>query len=121
MAKSPISDAQKRTWHVLGFLFLRMGEFARARRLFRALLALDPFDLNARISLAHASIQLKDGEMALQTLAGLKPEDPIPGGAAILHLLLARSYHLLGEELRAKEEIQAFWQVRTREMSTDES
>ena len=37
---SPLSGEQRRALLVLGYLFLRMGQFARAKKLFAALLAL---------------------------------------------------------------------------------
>lgn len=103
---------QKRALRVLGFLFLRMGQYARARRLFAALAALDPGDVHARCSLAYACIQLEDGEAALHTLTGLAPGDALPGGDAMLHLLLARAHALLGDDGAARESVAAFWNVR---------
>ena len=108
-----ISERQKRALRVLGYLFLRMGQFVRARRLFAALAALDPGDLHARCCLAHACIQLEDGEAALHTLTGLSPGDPIPGGDATLHLLLARANTLTGDGTAAREAVAAFWNARS--------
>ncbi|MCR5814062.1 MAG: tetratricopeptide repeat protein [Desulfovibrio sp.] len=115
MTQSPLSSQQKRALHVLGFLFLRMGQFARARRLFSALVTLDPGDIHARCSLAYACIELEDGEAALHTLTGLGPGDPIPGGDQTLYLLLARAHRLLGEELEAQEAAAAFWKTRSQD------
>lgn len=39
------TPGQRRALQVLGHLFLRMGQFQRARKLALALLALDPADL----------------------------------------------------------------------------
>ena len=108
-----LSTQQVRVLHVLGYLFLRMGQFARARRLFSALVALNPGDVHARCSLAHACIKLEDGEAALHTLIGLGAGDPIPGGDATLYLLLARAHSLLGEDQPAREAVAAFWKVRS--------
>ena len=44
-ATSPLTTGQGRALQVLGHLFLRMGQFQRARKLALALLALDPADL----------------------------------------------------------------------------
>ncbi|MBQ9407251.1 MAG: tetratricopeptide repeat protein [Desulfovibrio sp.] len=111
MANAPqaLSKRQKRALRVLGFLFLRMGQYVRARRLFAALAALDHGDLHARCALAYACIQLGDGEAALHTLTGLAPGDPVPGGDAMLHLLLARVHTLIGDAQAARESIAAFW------------
>ena len=108
-----LSLQQKRVLHVLGYLYLRMGQYARARRLFAALAALDPSDVHARCSLAYACIQLEDGEAAVHTLTGLGPGDPIPGGDATLYLLLARAHTLLGEDQAAREALAAFWKTHT--------
>ena len=107
-----LGTQQLRALRVLGYLFLRMGQFARARRLFAALAALDPGDLHARCCLAHACIRLEDGEAALHTLTGLGPGDPLPGGDTILHLLRARAYRLIGDEADASEAASAFWKTR---------
>ena len=53
-ATSPLTTGQGRALQVLGHLFLRMGQFQRARKLALALLALDPADLWARRCLAVA-------------------------------------------------------------------
>ncbi len=89
-----------------------MGQYARARRLFAALAAIDPGDLHARCSLALACIHLEDGEAALHTLVGLAPGDPLPGGDATLHLLLARAYLLTGNTQAAQQAVAAFWNDR---------
>ncbi len=107
-----VNTQQKRALHVLGYLFLRMGQYARARRLFAALTALDPGDLHARCSLALSCIRLEDGEAALHTLTGLAPGDPLPGGDATLHLLLARAHALVGDTTAAREAAAAFWNAR---------
>ena len=107
-----VKKRQKRALRVLGFLFLRMGQFARARRLFAALAALESGDVHARCCLAHACIRLEDGEAALHTLPGLAPGDPVPGGDAMLHLLLARAHALVGDDQAAREEAAAFWNAR---------
>ena len=114
MADTPasVSVQQKRALRVLGYLFLRMGQYARARRLFAALTALDSGDLHARCSLAFACIRLDDGEAALHTLTGLAPGDPLPGGDATLHLLLARAHARAGDDAAAREAAAAFWNAR---------
>lgn len=108
-----MDERQARALRVLGYLFLRMGQFTRARRLFAALVALDPGDLHARCCLAHSCIQLDDGDAALHTLTGLAPGDPLPGGDATLHLLLARAHNLVGDEAAARAAVAAFWSARS--------
>ena len=53
-ATSPLTTGQGRALQVLGHLFLRMGQFQRARKLALALLALAPADLWARRCLSVA-------------------------------------------------------------------
>ena len=72
-ATSPLTTGQGRALQVLGHLFLRMGQFQRARKLALALLALDPADLWARRCLAVAWLELGDPERALEQL------DLLPG------------------------------------------
>ena len=67
-ATSPLTTGQGRALQVLGHLFLRMGQFQRARKLALALLALDPADLWARRCLAVAWLELGDPERALEQL-----------------------------------------------------
>ena len=67
-ATSPLTTGQGRALQVLGHLFLRMGQFQRARKLALALLALDPADLWARRCLAAAWLELGDPERALEQL-----------------------------------------------------
>lgn len=115
VTNTPLTVRQKRALKVLGYLYLRMGQFARAKRLFSALAALDSGDIHARCSLAHACIELGDGESALHTLTGLSAGDPIPGGDATLYLLLARAHFLMDDQTSAREAIAAFWKARTEE------
>ncbi len=105
----PLPDQERKVLHILGFLFLRMGQFARAKRLFAALAALDPEDYYARCAMAHACIQIEDGENALHALSGLSPDAPLPGGEQTYHILLARAYRLNGNEQEAREEMTAYW------------
>ena len=83
-ATSPLTTGQGRALQVLGHLFLRMGQFQRARKLALALLALDPADLWARRCLAVAWLELGDPELVL---AG----GPLASRDAVLHLLRARA------------------------------
>ena len=75
-ATSPLTTGQGRALQVLGHLFLRMGQFQRARKLALALLALDPADLWARRCLA---------------VAWLEAGGPPASRDAVLQLLRARA------------------------------
>ena len=76
---------------MLGHLFLRMGQFQRARKLALALLALDPADLWARRCLAVAWLELGDPERALEQLDLVLAGGPLASRDAVLHLLRARA------------------------------
>lgn len=115
--KVQLGDQETRALHVLGYLFLRMGKFARAKRLFSALLALDPKNFYARSALAFACIKMKDGETALHVLLDVHPDSPLPGGEATLHLLLARSHLLLGNEQAARESFATFLQIKSKSLT----
>ncbi|MBQ7606457.1 MAG: hypothetical protein IJU76_00495 [Desulfovibrionaceae bacterium] len=113
----PLPAQEQKVLHVLGFLFLRMGQAARAKRLFSALVALNAEDYYARCALALSCIQLDDGETALHALSGISPDAPLPGGPQTYHILLARAYRLTGNTQEAREEIAAFWRSKQREGS----
>ena len=101
----------KRALQILGFLFLRMGQFARARRLFAALSVIDPEDIQVRQSLAYACVQMNDPEGAMHALSGMVIEDDHSPIQASMHLLLAKTHMLLGEEKAAQESMAAFWKA----------
>ncbi|MDY5429557.1 tetratricopeptide repeat protein [Desulfovibrio sp.] len=90
-ATSPLTTGQGRALQVLGHLFLRMGQFQRARKLAMALLALDPADLWARRCLAVAWLELGDPERALEQLNLVLAGGPLASRDAVLHLLRARA------------------------------
>lgn len=90
-ATSPLTTGQGRALQVLGHLFLRMGQFQRARKLALALLALDPADLWARRCLAVAWLELGDSERALEQLDLVLAGGPLASRDAVLHLLRARA------------------------------
>ena len=87
----PLTTGQGRALQVLGHLFLRMGQFQRARKLALALLALDPADLWARRCLAVAWLELGDPERALEQLDLVLAGGPLASRDAVLHLLRARA------------------------------
>lgn len=90
-ATSPLTTGQGSALQVLGHLFLRMGQFQRARKLALALLALDPADLWARRCLAVAWLELGDSERALEQLDLVLAGGPLASRDAVLHLLRARA------------------------------
>ncbi|MDR2935049.1 MAG: hypothetical protein LBV70_04115 [Candidatus Adiutrix sp.] len=82
------------TLKVLGFLYLRLGLAPKAARLFQALAALAPQDVQAALSLAAATLEDGRPEEALALLE--KP--PLAGAAAgaPARLLKARTLWRLG-------------------------
>ena len=103
-----LSGEQRRALLVLGYLFLRMGQFARAKKLFAALLALDPGDAWARRSLAAAFLALGDGAAALEHIDKVMGTAPPPSRDAALHLLKARALWLTGRADEAKNAVNAW-------------
>ncbi len=87
---SPLSGEQRRALLVLGYLFLRMGQFARAKKLFAALLALG------------------DGGVALEHIDRIVGAAPLPSRDAALHLLKARALWLTGRADEAKNAVNAW-------------
>ena len=73
-ATSPLTTGQGRALQVLGHLFLRMGQFQRARR-----------------CLAVAWLELGDPERALEQLDLVLAGGPLASRDAVLHLLRARA------------------------------
>lgn len=105
---SPLSGEQRRALRVLGYLFLRMGHFARAKKLFAALLALDSGDAWTRRSLAAALLALGDGGGALEHIDNIMGAAPLSSRDAALYLLKARALWLTGRADEAKNAVNAW-------------
>ena len=105
---SPLSGEQRRALLVLGYLFLRMGQFARAKKLFAALLALEPADGQARRCMAAALLALRDGGGALEHIARIGGAAPLPARDAALPLRTARALGLTGRADEAKNAVNAW-------------
>jgi len=104
-------DADQRTsLRVLGFLYLRLGYCERAARLFRALTALDPGDVDAAKSLAAAQIESGKAEAALELLAA----SPLREAADddVLMLLKARALWRLERNAEARAAMNAWLAAR---------
>jgi predicted Zn-dependent protease len=95
-----LSGDEQLSLRILGFLYLRLGFFDRAARLFRALLALCPEDAAVARSLAAAQLEAGNPESALELLE--KP--PLAGlsGEALLLLLKARALWRLERSAEAR-------------------
>lgn len=87
-----LDEGQWTALSVLGFLYLRIGHWDRAERLFKALCAVRPTDLQAAASLAAAALGRGDWALALErvekSLAGRAPS------AADNHLRLMKAQAL---------------------------
>lgn len=105
---APLSGEQRRAMLVLGYLFLRMGQFTRAKKLFAALLALDSADGWAHRCLAAALLALGDGSGALEHLDRVTGTAPLPSRDAALYLLKARALWLTGRADEAKNAMNAW-------------
>ncbi len=106
---SPLSGEQRRALLVLGYLFLRMGQFARAKKLFTALIALDSGDAWARRCLAAALLALGDGASALEHINKGMGTAPPSSRDAALYLLKARALWLTGRADEAKNAVNAWF------------
>lgn len=107
-ATSPLDGRGRRALHVLGHLFLRMGRFVQARKLFAALLALDGGDRQARASLAAACLSLGEGAEALKHADLAIGAGPLSTRDAALHLIRARALSLCGRGAEAAAAVEAW-------------
>ncbi|MDR3175521.1 MAG: tetratricopeptide repeat protein [Desulfovibrio sp.] len=105
---STLTTEQRHTLNVLGYLFLRMGQFERAKRVFSALSALDPDDMWARRNLAAIDVHDGDGASALRHLQASTGGEPLSSRDAALHLLRARALWLEGRKDEARRAVDAF-------------
>ncbi len=108
LSRQVLSQDQRRALLVLGSLFLRMGLFARARKVFAALIALEPTDVLARRCLAAAHLGMGEGEQALEQLEQAMGRQPLPSRDAGLYLLKARALCLSGRPDEAKNAVNAW-------------
>ena len=105
---TPLNPEQRSAFNVLGYLFLRMGQFERAGRVFSALAALDPKDRWARRNLAAIAMHSGDGAAVLRHLQQALPQGPLSTGDAALHLIRAKALWLEGRKDEAKGAINEF-------------
>ena len=105
---SSLSAEQRKTLNVLGYMFLRMGHFDRAQRIFAAMLALDPGDRWASRNLAAIAVQKGDGASALRHLQTALGNEPLSSRDAALHLLRAKALWLEGRKDEAHRAVDEF-------------
>ena len=105
---SSLTVEQRKTLHVLGYLFLRMGQFQRAKRIFSALAALDPEDRWARRNLAALAVQEGNGALALQHLQTAMDKEILSSRDTALHLLRAKALWLEKRKDEARRAVDAF-------------
>ena len=103
-----LSGDQRRSLLVLGYLFLRMGQFHRARSLFGALAALDPADRWAQRNLAATALAQDDGKTALEHLRRAVGDRPLPTRDAALHLMRAQALWRMGRTDEARGAVDAY-------------
>lgn len=90
-----LEENQLTSLKVLGFLYLRLGAFERARRLFRALAGLFPEDVETARNLAFAELEAGSPERALECIAA-PPLAPLASDPVLL-LIRARSHWRLDQ------------------------
>lgn len=105
---SSLTKEQRATLNVLGYLFLRMGQFERAKRVFSALAALDPDDRWARRNLAAIAVHDGDGAAALRHLQASMGREPLSSRDAALHLLRAKALWLEERKDEARRAVDEF-------------
>ncbi len=86
-----LDDGQWTALSVLGFLYLRLGDWERAERLFKALAAIRPGDGTGAASLAAAALGRGDWAAALEYL-----DRPEAGVGSHLRLMTAQALRGLG-------------------------
>ena len=101
-----LNEQQRRTLHVLAYMMLRMGQEARAGRIYAALAALAPEQGPDRLALeglAALAISRGNGAKALEYLRGARGGRVLSSRQAVLHLMKAQALWLEGrrEEARA--------------------
>ena len=95
-ATSPLTTGQGRALQVLGHLFLRMGQFQRARKLALALLALDPADLWPPVMpCCICSGPVPCGRRSAPTRPAMPSMPILPQGEAACEPVLRRTQHRL--------------------------
>lgn len=105
---APLTADQRKTLNVLGYLFLRMGRFDRAKRVFTALAALDPDDAWAKRNLAAIDVREGDGASALRHLQASLGNEALSSRDAALHLLRAKALWLEGRKNEARRAVDEF-------------
>lgn len=105
---SVLTRDQRQTLNVLGYLFLRMGQFDRAERIFSALAALDPDDLWAQRNLAAIAVHDGNGASALRHLQAVMGGQSLSSRDAALHLLRAKALWLEGRKDEARRAVDEF-------------
>ena len=101
-----LTKEQRRTLHVLAYMMLRMGQQARAGRIYAALAALAPQtepDRQALAGLAALAIEAGQGAKALEYLRVVMGGRALSSRHAVFHLMKAQALWLEGrrEEARA--------------------
>ena len=108
-----LTQEQRTTLSVLGYLYYRMGRHASARRIYASLLAAwpkevapDPLYFQASMALASIAVEDSRGEVALRYLQSI-PEPETAGEAPVL-LLRAQALWLLERHDEARNAIQKY-------------
>lgn len=103
-----LTEDQRTCLRVLGYLFLRMGLYERAQRLFTAMIVLDPNDRWAHRNLAVTALALGDHKMALEHIRLAIGDGVLSTADSALYLLKAQALWRSGRQDEAKRAIDAY-------------
>jgi predicted Zn-dependent protease len=103
-AESRLNAGQWTALSVLGFLYLRLGHWDRAERLFKALAALRPGDVQTAASLAAAALGRGDWAAALERVEKILAGRAPAASDTYLHLMKAQALWRLGRTGEAEAE-----------------
>ena len=103
-----LSAEQSKTLLILGYLYVRMGHYERAKRIFSALAALNPDDAWARRNLAALAVQEGDGASALRHLQVVFAQGPLTTRDTALYVLQAQALWLEGRKDEARHALDEF-------------
>lgn len=108
-----LTKEQRLTLAVLGYLHFRMGRNDAAKRIFTAILAASPDEVDHLSRQSHAllaAVAIEDGkgEAALRHLHAAMDGVLLSSREAVLHLLRARALWLLERRDEARDAVQSY-------------
>ena len=111
-----LTEDEKKTLSVLGFLFFRLGMEDRARRFYETIAELSapgtPDFRFAKAGLAAAALEAGDAETALKEMRDALAGGPLSTRDATLHWLRSRALWALGRKEEARAARETFLSMR---------